>query len=71
MHILIDSINHSKFTIKTSTKIVLVRLFSLKEGKISEKKSAEQRKIFKLSERDAEVYVRFVFAKKHKILPQF
>lgn len=71
MHILSDSINHSKFTIKTSTKIVLVCFFSLKEGKISEKKSAEQRKIFKLIERDAEVYVSFVFAKKHKILPQF
>lgn len=29
-----------------------------------EKKSAEQRKIFKLSEKDAEVYFSFVFAKK-------
>ena len=52
-------------------KIVSVCLFCLKVGKISEKKKlAGQRKIFKLSEKDAEVYFSFVFAKKHNILPQ-
>lgn len=67
MHILIDSINHSKFTIKNNISVSF--LFKRRKN-FWEKKLAGQRKIFKLSEKDAKVYFSFVFAKKHKILPQ-